>query len=179
MGLFGGILHALGKVVGGAAKAVASTATGGASDKFLSLIKSKGQSKLLAAAGMTESPKARTLQTQTMVLKRDPRGYARTFEGGDDQNIGRVALRIAAKKGAAAEQAMLQKESLRLAGVPGDYSSEKKKGGGKPRVVAARMLDFRAMSRAWVAANKPVTWQQWIKDFPQYTTAGKLTKVVR
>lgn len=177
MGLFGGILHALGKVVGGAAKAVASQATGGASDKFLSLIKSKGQSKLLAAAGMTEGPKARTMQTEALVNKRDPRGFARTFEGGDDQNIGRVALRIAAKKGAAAEQALLQKESLRLAGVTGDYSGEKK--AGKPRLVAARMLDLRAMSRAWTAAGKPEPWQQWIKDFPLYTTAAKRTTIVR
>jgi hypothetical protein len=41
------------------------------------------------------------------------------------------------------------------------------------------MLDFRAMSRSWTAANKPVSWQQWIKDFPEYTTANKLTRVVR
>ena len=181
MGLFGSIFHVLGKLVGGAAKAVASQATGGLSDELLSQIKSKGQSKLLAAAGMTDSPKARTIQTEAMINKRQPLTRyvnAGTFEGGDSSTIGRVALRIAARKGVAAQEAALQRESLLLAGVKGDYSGAPQKRRA-PRLVVGKMLDFRSMSRAWVAAGKPEAWQRWIKDFPLYTEAKKLSRIVR
>lgn len=178
-----GLFHFLGKIVGGAAKlaggiakAGASELTGGLSDVALSKLKSKGNAKLLAAAGMTDSPKAKTLQTTAYLNKRLV--VPPVDSPPPKASIVGSALQIARRKSAQFQQAAEEGEALRAVGL-GAYATDRKPVARKARLETARMLDLRAMSRAWVAAGKPEPWQQWIKDFPLYTTAGKLTKVVR
>jgi hypothetical protein len=50
VGLFGGLFKAIGKVAGGALKAVASKATGGLSDTVLKALKQRGEAKRIAKA---------------------------------------------------------------------------------------------------------------------------------
>lgn len=162
MGLFGGLFKALGKVVGGAARAVASTATGGASDKFLSILKSSGKAKTLAAAGMLNNDmKARTMQTEALQkrLAKGTRHYSRdAFEEGD---IVKAATKAARKRLAARKRARQTAEALDLAGVSG---------------VRQGLLDLKAMSAAWRAAEKldetgkAISWKNWIKRNPLYLT---------
>lgn len=149
MGLLGNVLRGLGKVVGGAAKVVAAQATGGASDKLISAIKSRGQAKTLAAAGMTDGPRAKTMQTIALE-KSLPRGTR--LRAAPRPDIAQMAIKQARIRQASRRRAAQVAEALELAGV------QSKRG----------LLDFSAMSEAWREAGQPMPWQSWIKSQPLY-----------
>lgn len=159
MGLFGGILRGLGKVVGGAARAVASQATGGLSEKAISAFKSAGRAKSLAAANI-DGYKAKTMQTYATLNKR--LGPVRAYDPKSEAfnpSLARSAARLARKRVAERKEASLVAEGLDIAGVA------QKKG----------LLDLKAMSREWNNAGKlgpdgkAISWQNWIRLYPIYT----------
>lgn len=155
MGLFGSILHGIGKVVGGVAKAGLNVATHGASDKLLSVLKSSGTVKKVAAQ-MTSPTAVPTLKNTIAVAKRAP------LEGAPGIN--------ALAKGIQKTNDYLYTSGFRTRTAAAPTKAP-------ARLVYGNQLDFKAMSAAWHKAGEPSTWQEWIKKFPLYMKSKKATIV--
>lgn len=181
MGLFGTLLKGIGKV----AKAGLSVATRGVSDKVIAVAKSLGKKPTATAL----KPKQYTEQETAAVLKVGqmlPR--VRVTEVRDDvrSGLGQIgtykrksaykakrssgAVRSAARAGSGGTSARAL-PAPRGRAAPARKSPPKKKGAGIVGGTVKRQpppggLDLAKMALAWRAADKPGTWQGWIRSNP-------------
>lgn len=153
-----GLFKALGKVLGGVAKAGLSVATRGVSDKVLAALKSRGAKRSTVAmkpAEMTEQQVALANKMGQAVPK------VRVTEVIQEARAG-GALAGNYKSKSAYKRKRRSTGASRMAAMTPPRTKRK----GTTRRPPPGGLDLRAMAGEWRAAGKPGRWIDWIKANP-------------